>query len=179
MERVVGALRSGRSVAVVTNAGTPGISDPGFSAVRGALEEGLPVSAIPGPTGLITALVLSGLPLHSFTFRGFSPRKSAARRRFLEVDAASPHTLVFYESPHRLAAFLSDALAVFGDRPAALANDLTKLYEQVQRGSIASLLEEVEGKKLRGEYIFVVAASAEQGPMQRTGRLFLTLQFHA
>ena len=156
VERVVGALRSGRSVAVVTNAGTPGISDPGFSAVRRALEEGLPVSAIPGPTGLITALVLSGLPLHSFTFRGFSPRKSAARRRFLEVDAASPHTLVFYESPHRLAAFLSDALAVFGDRPAALANDLTKLYEQVQRGSIASLLEEVEGKKLRGEYILVV-----------------------
>ncbi len=156
VERVVGALRSGRSVAVVTNAGTPGISDPGFSAVRRALEEGLPVSAIPGPTGLITALVLSGLPLHSFTFRGFSPRKSAARRRFLEVDAASPHTLVFYESPHRLAACLSDALAVFGDRPAALANDLTKLYELIQRGSIASLLEEVEGKKLRGEYIFVV-----------------------
>ena len=151
VERIIGALRSGRSVAVVTNAGTPGISDPGFSAVRRAVEEGLPVSAIPGATGLIAALVLSGLPLHSFTFRGFPPRKSAARRRFLQLDAASPHTLVFYESPHRLAAFLTDALAVYGDRPAALANDLTKLYEQVQRRSISALLETIEGRKLQGE----------------------------
>lgn len=156
VERIIGALRSGRSVAVVTNAGTPGISDPGFSVVRGALEEGLPFSAIPGPTGLITALILSGLPLHSFTFRGFAPRKSAARRRFLELDAASPHTLVFYESPHRLAAFLTDALAVYGDRPAALANDLTKLYERVQRGTVSALLEEVAGKKLQGEFMVVI-----------------------
>ena len=156
VERIIGALRSERSVAVVTNAGTPGISDPGFSVVRGALEEGLPFSAIPGPTGLITALILSGLPLHSFTFRGFAPRKSAARRRFLEMDAASPHTLVFYESPHRLAAFLTDALAVYGDRPAVLANDLTKLYERVQRGTVSALLEEVAGKKLQGEFIVVI-----------------------
>ena len=156
VERIIGALRGGRSVAVVTNAGTPGISDPGFSAVRRALEEGLPLTVIPGPTGLIAALALSGLPLHSFTFRGFPPRKSAARRRFLEVDAASPHTLVFYESPHRLAAFLTDALAVYGDRPAALANDLTKLYEQVRRGAISTLLESVEDARLRGEYIVVI-----------------------
>lgn len=156
VERIIGALRSGRSVAVVTNAGTPGISDPGFSVVRGALEEGLPFSAIPGPTGLITALILSGLPLHSFTFRGFAPRKSAARRRFMEVDAASPHTLVFYESQHRLAAFLTDALKVYGDRPAALANDLTKLYERVQHGNVSALLEEVAGKKLQGEFIVVI-----------------------
>ena len=156
VERIVAALRSGRTAAVVTNAGTPGISDPGFSAVRRALEEEIPVSAIPGPTGLIAALVLSGLPLHSFTFRGFPPRKTAARRRFLEIDSSSPHTLVFYESPHRLRAFLVDALAVFGDRPAALANDLTKLYEQVQRGSISTLIEAMEGRTLRGEYIVVV-----------------------
>ncbi len=156
VERIVGALRDGLSVAVVTNAGTPGISDPGFSAVRRALEEGLPVSAIPGPTGLVTALVLSGLPLHSFTFRGFAPRKSAARRRFLEVDADSPHTLVFYESQHRLPAFLTDALEVYGDRPAALANDLTKLHERVQRGTVGSLLEAVAAKKLLGEFIVVI-----------------------
>ena len=156
VERIVAALRNGRSAAVVTNAGTPGVSDPGFSAVRRALEEEIPVSAIPGPTGLIVALVLSGLPLHSFTFRGFAPRKTAARRRFLEVDAASPHTLVFYESPHRLPAFLRDALAVYGDRPAALANDLTKLYEQVQRGSISTLIEALEGRTPRGEYVVVV-----------------------
>lgn len=156
VERIMAALRGGGSAAVVTNAGTPGISDPGFSAVRRALEEEIPVSAIPGPTGLIVALVLSGLPLHSFTFRGFPPRKTAARRRFLEIDAASPHTLVFYESPHRLRAFLEDALVVYGDRPAALANDLTKLYEQVQRGSISALVEALEGRSLRGEYIVIV-----------------------
>ncbi len=159
VERIIRALHSGQSVAVVTNAGTPGISDPGFSAVRRALEEGLPLSAIPGPTGLVMALLLSGLPLHSFTFRGFPPRKSASRRRFLEVDAASPHTLVFYESPYRLAAFLTDALAVYGDRSAALANDLTKLYEQMQRGKISSLLDAVKDKKPRGEYIVVIAGS--------------------
>ncbi len=156
VERIMAALRGGGSAAVVTNAGTPGISDPGFSAVRRALEEEIPVSAIPGPTGLIVALVLSGLPLHSFTFRGFPPRKTAARRRFLKIDAASPHTLVFYESPHRLRAFLEDALVVYGDRPAALANDLTKLYEQVQRGSISALVEALEGRTLRGEYIVIV-----------------------
>ncbi len=156
VERIVGALRGGLSVAVVTNAGTPGISDPGFTAVRRALEENLPVSAIPGPTGLVMALVLSGLPLHSFTFRGFAPRKSAARRRFLEVDVESPHTLVFYESQHRLPAFLADALDVYGDRPAALANDLTKLHEQVQRGTLGSLLEAVAARKLLGEFIVVI-----------------------
>ena len=156
VERIVGALQSGLSVAVVTNAGTPGISDPGFTAVRRVLEEGLPVSAIPGPTGLIAALVLSGLPLHSFTFRGFAPRKSGARRRFLEVDADSPHTLVFYESQHRLASFLSDALEVYGDRPAALANDLTKLHERVQRGTVGSLLKTVTERKLLGEFIVVI-----------------------
>jgi len=133
VERIVGALRGGRSVAVVTNAGTPGISDPGFTAVRRAVEEGLPVSAVPGPTGLITALVLSGLPLHSFTFRGFAPRKTAARRRFLEVDVDS-----------------------YGDRPAAVANDLTKLHERVQRGTVGSLLEAVADRKLLGEFIVVI-----------------------
>ena len=156
VERIVGALRGGRSVAVVTNAGTPGISDPGFTAVRRALEAGLPVTAVPGPTGLVTALVLSGLPLHSFTFRGFAPRRPAARRRFLEVDIDSPHTLVFYESQHRLGAFLSDALDVYGDRPAALANDLTKLHERVQRGTVGSLLEAVADRKLLGEFIVVI-----------------------
>ena len=157
VERIIRALRRGQSVAVVTNAGTPGISDPGFTAVRRALAEGLPVSALPGPTALVLALLLSGLPLHSFTFRGFPPRKPAARRHFLKLDATSPHTLVFYESPYRLAAFLADALAVYGDRPAALANDLTKLYEQTQRGTISSLLDAVTGKKCKGEFIVVIA----------------------
>jgi 16S rRNA (cytidine1402-2'-O)-methyltransferase len=108
------------------------------------------------------AVVLSGLPLHSFTFRGFPPRKSGQRRRFLEVDQHAPHTLIFYESPFRLAAFLEDALAVYGDRPAALANDLTKFYEKVERGTLSQLHALVAGEtKLKGEYIVVISGAAE------------------
>lgn len=159
IERIVGLLRDGKSVAMVTDAGTPGIADPGFIAVRRALEEELPVTMIPGPTGLIMAVVLSGLPLHSFTFRGFPPRKSGQRQRFLAVDEASPHTLVFYESPYRLVAFLQDALAVYGDRPAAVANDLTKLYEQVERGTLSSLVDVFAQRSLKGEFIVVIGGA--------------------
>lgn len=162
VERIVGLLREGRSVAVVTDAGTPGISDPGYSAVRRAIDEGLDVTMIPGPAAFVMAVVLSGLPVHSFTFRGFPPRKGGPRRRFLEVDRDSPHTLVFYESPYRLEDLMRDALAVYGDRPAALANDLTKLFEKVERGPLSELLAAVEGKKLKGEYV-VVIAGAESG----------------
>lgn len=157
-QRILGLLREGRSVALVTDAGTPGISDPGYSLVRLAVEAGLPVTMIPGPAGLIMAVVLSGLPLHSFTFRGFPPRKPGARRRFLEVDKDAPHTLIFYESPYRLAAFLEDAMVVYGDRPAALANDLTKLFEKVERGPLSELLAAVQDEgKLKGEYIVIIA----------------------
>jgi 16S rRNA (cytidine1402-2'-O)-methyltransferase len=161
-ERIIGLLRAGKSVAVVTDAGTPGIADPGYSIVRRAIDEGLPVTMAPGPAGLVMAVVLSGLPVHSFTFRGFPPRKPGPRRRFLELDCAAPHTLIFYESPYRLEAFLRDALAVYGDRPAALANDLTKLFEKVERGSLASLLASVAGTKLKGEFV-VVIKGAEDG----------------
>jgi 16S rRNA (cytidine1402-2'-O)-methyltransferase len=156
-ERIVGLLKQGKSVAVVTNAGTPGISDPGYTLVRWAIDEGLEVTMAPGPAGLIMALVLSGLPVHSFTFRGFPPRKPGPRRRFLEVDQAAPHTLIFYESPYRIAAFLKDAREVLGDREAAIANDLTKLFETVVRGRLSALLEAEVVTKPKGEYIVVIA----------------------
>jgi 16S rRNA (cytidine1402-2'-O)-methyltransferase len=156
-ERIIGLLAQGKSVAVVTDAGTPGIADPGFTLVRRAVEEALPVTMIPGPTAFVMALVLSGLPVHSFTFRGFAPRKPGPRRRFLEVDRDAPHTLIFYESPYRIEAFLRDALAVYGDREAAIANDLTKLYEQVSRGTLQTMLDEVMSSKRKGEYIVVIA----------------------
>jgi 16S rRNA (cytidine1402-2'-O)-methyltransferase len=156
VERLIGLLRDGKSVAVVTDAGTPGIADPGFIAVRRALAEELPVTMIPGPTGLIMAVVLSGLPVHSFTFRGFPPRKRGQRQRFLALDQKSPHTLVFYESPYRLVEFLKDALEIYGDRPAAVANDLTKLYEQIWRGTLSALLVETEKSALKGEFIVVI-----------------------
>ena len=164
--RIFALLAEGKHVAVISDAGTPGISDPGFTLVRRAVAEGVHVTMIPGPAGLVMAVVLSGLPLHSFTFRGFPPRKSGARRRFLAVDAASPHTLVFYESPFRLAAFLEDALAVLGDRRAALANDLTKLFEQVERGTLSELLAAVQGKALKGEYVVVIAGAEENDSTQ-------------
>ncbi len=156
LPRVMSALQEGRQVALVSNAGTPGISDPGFTLVRAALDAGIEVSAVPGPTALIMALVLSGLPVHSFTFRGFPPRKPGPRRRFLEVDQDSPHTLIFYESPHRLLAFLKDALEVYGDRPAAIANDLTKKFESVMRGNLSDLIAQLPEEKLLGEYTVVI-----------------------
>src|SRR5438034_6979972 len=150
-------LKQGKSVALVTNAGTPGISDPGYTLMRRVITAHIDVTMIPGPTALIMALVLSGLPVHSFTFRGFPPRKSVARGKFLAIDKDSPHTLIFYESPYRLQAFLQDALQVYGDRKAALCNDLTKMFEKVQRGTLSSLLEAVTQSKPRGEYIIVIA----------------------
>jgi 16S rRNA (cytidine1402-2'-O)-methyltransferase len=155
-ERIIGLLREGRSVAVVSDAGTPGISDPGFVLVRRAIEEGLEVTMIPGPAAFVMALVLSGLPSHSFTFRGFPPRKAGARRRFLEIDKESPHTLIFYESPFRVQGLIEDALAVLGDRRAALANDLTKMFERVDRGLLSTLLPLVKDKPLKGEYVLVI-----------------------
>ena len=112
-EHIENLLKQGKSVAVVTNAGTPGISDPGYTLVRRAIAAEIAVTMIPGPTALVMALVLSGLPVHSFTFRGFAPRKSGPRRRFLEVDKEAPHTLIFYESPYRLEAFLKDAIEIY------------------------------------------------------------------
>ena len=158
-QRILSILQQGQSVALVTNAGTPGVSDPGFTLVREAITAGIEVTMIPGASAVLMALVLSGLPVHSFTFRGFPPRKSAARRRFLAVDKDMPHTLVYYESPYRLAGFLEDALAVLGDRPAALANDLTKMFESVQRARLSELLALVQGTELKGEYTVVIAGS--------------------
>ena len=156
-------LKQGKSVALVTNAGTPGISDPGYTLIRRAIMAHIDVTMIPGPTALIMALVLSGLPVHSFTFRGFPPRTSGSRRRFIEIDKEAPHTLIFYESPYRLEAFLQDALEVLGDREAVIANDLTKMFEFMQRGTIASLIGWVSGQsKLKGEFIVVIAGVAKE-----------------
>ena len=156
-ERIEALLKQGKAVAMVTNAGTPGISDPGFTLVRRAISAQIDVTMIPGPTAFVMALVLSGLPVHSFTFRGFPPRKSVGRCKFMALDKASPHTLIFYESPYRLEGFLQDALQTFGDREAAIANDLTKMFESVQRGKLSALLAAVTQSKPRGEYIIVIA----------------------
>jgi 16S rRNA (cytidine1402-2'-O)-methyltransferase len=154
--RIVQLLAEGKSVAVVTCAGMPGISDPGFVLVREAISAGFEITAIPGPTAFVMALVLSGLPVHSFTFRGFPPRKSGQRRHFLETDKDSPYTLIYYESPFRLRKLLEDALAVFGDRRAAVAKELTKIHETVRRGPLSELLATVE-ETPKGEYVVLIA----------------------
>ncbi len=154
--RIMRLLEEGKSVAVVTCAGTPGISDPGFVLVREAVNMGFAVTMIPGPVALVMALVLSGLPVHNFTFRGFPPHKPGQRRHFLEVDRDSPYTLIYYESPFRLRKLLEDALAVFGDRPAAVAKELTKIHESVRRGRLSELLAQLE-ETPKGEYVVLIA----------------------
>ncbi|HKP51988.1 MAG TPA: 16S rRNA (cytidine(1402)-2'-O)-methyltransferase [Chloroflexia bacterium] len=166
--QIISMLQSGKSVAVVTNAGTPGISDPGYTLVRRALDAGIPFTMIPGTAAFAMALVLSGLAVHSFTFRGFAPRKSGPRRRFLSVDKDAPHTLIFYESPYRVEAFLRDALEVYGDREAALAHELTKLHESVERGTISTLIEKVTSSTLKGEYVIVIAGAGLDAKQQVT-----------
>lgn len=156
LPKVMEHLLAGENVAIVTDAGSPSISDPGFILVREALANHIEITAVPGPTALITALTLSGLPVHSFTFRGFSPRKSGQRQHFFEIDKDSPHTLIFYESPHRLLAFLKDALAVYGDRSIAICNDLTKKFELIDRGRISDMIRKYSAEEPRGEYCIVI-----------------------
>jgi 16S rRNA (cytidine1402-2'-O)-methyltransferase len=162
LPKLMDELSTGKNIALVTDAGTPSISDPGFILVRAALAQGLEINAVPGPTALIMALVLSGLPVHSFTFRGFGPRKPGPRKRWMGIDATSPHTLIFYESPYRLQAFLEDALEVFGDRRSAVANDLTKKFENVQRGSITEMIKIIKKEPPRGEYCIVIAGAGDK-----------------
>ena len=161
-ERIMELLAQGQSVALVTNAGTPGISDPGYTLTRRAIAAGMDFTVIPGATAPIMALVLSGLPVHSFTFRGFPPRKGGPRRRFMAVDAASPHTLIFYESPYRVAAFLADALEVYGDRPAVIARELTKLHEEVLRGTLSELLAQAKDKTHKGEFVILIEGARDE-----------------
>jgi 16S rRNA (cytidine1402-2'-O)-methyltransferase len=157
--RIIGLLREGKSVALVSDAGTPAISDPGFVLVRRVLEEGLEVTAIPGPVALIPALITSGLAVHAFTYRGFPPRKRGQRQRWLAQDVQTPHTLIFYESPYRIAALIEDAITVYGDRPAALANDLTKFYETVWRGPLSSILQTLSKRTIKGEFVLLIAGT--------------------
>ena len=159
-KKIIDLLNKGKSVALVTNAGTPGISDPGFTLVRGAVEAGIEVTMIPGATAFVMALVLSGLPAHSFTFRGFPPRTSSKRRRFLVADVQSPHTLIYYESPYRLHSFMKDALEVLGDRRAAVAKELTKIFEAVKRGLLSELLAQLD-KEPKGEYVIVISGAQD------------------
>lgn len=158
LPRLLAALESGQRIALASDAGTPLVSDPGFLLVREAASRGIRVEAIPGPSAALAALVVSGLPPLPFTFVGFPPPKTGKRRSFYRRFAELGHTLVVFESPHRLIASLEDALAELGDRPAALARELTKLHEEVLRGTLSEILERLRGRpSLKGEHVLVVA----------------------
>ncbi len=156
--KLLDTLKSGTDVAIVSDAGTPGISDPGFRIVRLALEEGLRVAPVPGATALISALVASGLPSDEFFFGGFLPARSGQRRARLLELAAIPSTLIFYEAPHRITAALQDAREVLGERNAVVARELTKLHEEIHRGRLSELatqFTEMTGEP-RGEMVLVI-----------------------
>ena len=155
--RILGLLAAGRRVALTSNAGYPGVSDPGYLAVRRALEAGYRVEVIPGASAVPVALLSSGLPTLSYTFKGFPPRKEGQLRTFLEADAADPHTLIFYEAPGRVEQLLRVAAGVLGDRSAAVCLELTKLFEHTQRGYLTDLADWVAAEELRGEVTVVVA----------------------
>jgi 16S rRNA (cytidine1402-2'-O)-methyltransferase len=146
-------LRAGRDVAVVTSAGMPGISDPGYRLVAACVEEGIPVDVAPGPSAAVAALVLSGLPSDRFAFEGFLPRRSGARRARLRELAAEPRTIVLFESPRRVRELLEDAVAELGDRRAAVARELTKVHQEVRRGRLGELTAMNEP---RGEVVVVI-----------------------
>jgi 16S rRNA (cytidine1402-2'-O)-methyltransferase len=154
--RLLAALGEGKMVALVSDAGTPLISDPGYRLVRAALAGGHKVSAVPGPSAVPMALALSGLPADRFLFAGFLPAKAAERRRAIAELGEVPATLVFFEAPHRLPASLADLAELLGDRPAAVARELTKLFEEVRRESLGALAEHYAQVDAKGEIVIVV-----------------------
>ncbi|HEU0237990.1 MAG TPA: 16S rRNA (cytidine(1402)-2'-O)-methyltransferase [Micromonosporaceae bacterium] len=156
------AMRDGQTVAVVTDGGMPSVSDPGYRLVRAAVDAGVPVTAVPGPSAVTTALAVSALAADRFCFEGFLPRRPAERRARLGVLASEPRTLVFFEAPHRLAASLADFAAAFGGtRSAAVCRELTKTYEQIRRGTLAELAGWASTDEPRGEITVVVAGAPQ------------------
>ncbi|MFH7322157.1 16S rRNA (cytidine(1402)-2'-O)-methyltransferase [Aeromicrobium sp. JJY06] len=159
-------LRDGATVVLVTDAGMPSVSDPGYRIVAAAVAEDLPVTAIPGPSAVLTALAVSGLPVDRFCFEGFPPRKSGERSRVLGALADEQRTMVFFESPHRTAATLESMAEAFGaDRPAAVCRELTKTHEEVVRGPLSELAAWAgDGERVRGEITIVVSGSEPPAP---------------
>ena len=155
-EELVDRLLAGESVAIVTDAGTPGIADPGYRIVGRAIEIKAPVVAVPGAVAFVNAAVVSGLPTDSLFFGGFLPSKKGDRRKRLEEVRGIPATLIFYETPHRLARSLADCAELLGDRPAVVARELTKLHEEIIRGSLAELRDHFTEHNAKGEIVLVI-----------------------
>ncbi|MBL7130944.1 MAG: 16S rRNA (cytidine(1402)-2'-O)-methyltransferase [Candidatus Omnitrophica bacterium] len=149
-------LKAGKLVVLVSDAGTPGISDPGFYLIREAIRNNIPVTVIPGASAIISALVLSGMPTDKFIFEGFLSHKHVARQKRLAQLKEEKRTMIFYESPYRIPAFLEDVLEILGDRPIVCVRELTKKFEEVFRGSTADALQHFQRNKPRGEFVVVI-----------------------
>lgn len=158
-DQIARRISEGASVAVITDGGSPGISDPAYRVVRAAIEAGIEIEPLPGATAIIPALTASGLPTDRFFFEGFLPAKSAARKTRLAKVSGFEHTLIFYESPHRVGKSLGDMLEVLGDRQACLAREISKKFEQFVRGNLSELVEQFAERKVKGEIVLVVAGA--------------------
>ena len=161
-EEAIRRLHSGQSVALVSDAGTPGISDPGAVLVRRAIEESIEVVPVPGPSAMIAALAVSGLPTEEFIFAGFLPPRQSRRRKVLTEASIEKRTLVFYEAPHRILDCLADMAEIFGTRRAVVVKELTKMHEEILRGAPRFILEKLEDSTVAGEYVIVVEGRKEQ-----------------
>ncbi len=153
---LLGLLKEGKNIALVTDAGTPGISDPGYHLIRLARDNDISITVIPGPTALIAALSLSGLPAHNFVFEGFLPVKSGGRRKKLEELRDEKRTIIFYESPHRLLKSLKDIEEVLGNPEVVVARELTKKFEEVKKASASELIKHFSQSKPRGEFVVLL-----------------------
>ena len=161
---IVKFLKEGQNIALISDAGTPAISDPGFLLVREVLKNGLPVECLPGATAFVPALVNSGLPNDRFTFEGFLPVKKGRQTRIKEL-ASETRTMIFYESPHRLLKFLEELIEYFGaERQASISRELTKMFEENVRGTLAEIKTHFEENILKGEFVIVVAGNTEPAP---------------
>ncbi len=155
-ERLVARLKAGESIALVSDAGTPTISDPGYRLLIQCIETDIPIIPIPGPSACIAAASIAGLPLHNFVFEGFLSPKSGRRKRQLTELREERRTLIFYESPHRITAFLQDVLEVFGDRRVSVARELTKKFEEAFRGKVTDAIQKFQETSPRGEFTIVI-----------------------
>ena len=149
-------LKEGNSIALLCDAGTPTICDPGFYIIRKAIQMGIPVVPIPGPTALITALSVSGAPPDRFSFEGFAPRKRGPRKRWFQSFQNEAKTVLFYESPHRILSCLTDLIDILGDRNIIIARELTKTYEEFLRGKVSEIRDQLEAKSIRGEITVII-----------------------
>jgi 16S rRNA (cytidine1402-2'-O)-methyltransferase len=161
-EFIISKLRQGHRVALVSDAGTPGISDPGFRLIQTAIENQIPIVPIPGPSAVIAALSVSGLPTDAFLFKGFLPHKSKKKRDLLKQLEEVKETLIFYESPHRLTETLNDLFDILGDREMVLTRELTKIYEEVLRGKVSEIQTQIGERNLKGEITLAISGKTRK-----------------